>query len=120
MKKELAALIFLGLFLPLLVLAQITIPNPLKVETFRDFIDGIITLLFWIALAIFPLMIVIAGLLMVTAAGDPKRVETAKNIILYTVIGFLVILLAKGFIELLEKVLLDPLEKIGLSLTDFL
>lgn len=105
MKKELTILIFLGLVLPLLVLAQITITNPLKVGSFPEFIDKIITFLFWIALAIFPLMIIIAGLFFVTAAGDPKRVETAKNIILYTVIGFIVILLTKGFIGLLTKTL---------------
>ena len=105
MKKELATLIFLGLVLPLLVLAQITISNPLEAESFGDFIDNVITFLFQIAFAIFPLMIVIAGLFMVTAAGNPKRVETAKNIILYTVIGFIIILLAKGFVELLEEAL---------------
>lgn len=103
--KSSLILIFLGLVLPFLA-KTVTITNPLKAESFGQFIDNILTFLFWLALAIFPLMIVIAGLYFVTSAGDLERVKTAKNLILYTVIGFLIILLAKGFIELLEKTLI--------------
>ena len=104
MKKGLLILIFLGLVLPMSVLA-VTIENPLKAKTFGGLINNLITFIFWIALALFPLMIVIAGIYFVTAAGDPKQVERAKGIILYTLIGFIVILVAKGFIELLKQVL---------------
>ena len=104
MKKGLLILIFLGLVLPMSVLA-VTIENPLKAKTFGGLIDNLITFIFWIALALFPLMIVIAGIYFVTAAGNPEQIEKAKSIILYTLIGFIVILVAKGFIELLKQVL---------------
>ena len=105
MRKGLLILICLGLVLPSLVSAQVTITNPLAADTFEKLIDNLITFIFWIALALFPLMIVIAGIYFVTAAGDPAQVEKAKGIILYTLIGFIVILVAKGFIELLKQVL---------------
>ena len=104
MKKGLLILIFLGLVLPMSVLA-VTIENPLKAKTFGGLINNLISFIFWIALALFPLMIVIAGIYFVTAAGNPEQIEKAKSIILYTLIGFIVILVAKGFIELLKQVL---------------
>jgi len=100
-----AALIFLGLALPLLVSAQIVITNPITATSFGELIDGLLTFLWWIVLALVPLMIVIAGLYFVTAAGNPAQIDKAKGIILYTLIGFIVVLVAKGFIELLKQLL---------------
>jgi hypothetical protein len=104
MKKELTILILLGLVLPFLVLA-VTIENPINADTFEELINNIITFIFNIALALVPLMIVIAGVYFVTAAGNPAQVEKAKGIILYTLIGFIVILLARGFVEFLKQIL---------------
>lgn len=105
MLKKLAILVLIGLISPILSVAQIKIENPLQADTFQELIDNLLNFLFTLALALFPLMIVIAGLYFVTAGGDPEKVKTAKNIILYTVVGFLIILLAKGFIAFLKQVL---------------
>jgi len=83
----------------------ICIQNPLCAQTFDQLINAIIDFIYKIAFAIAPLMIIIAGFYFVTAGGDPKRVETAKNIILYTCIGLAVILLAKGLVALLKQLL---------------
>jgi len=104
MKKELPILILLGLVSPLLVLA-VTIENPIDADTFEELIENIITFIFNIALALVPLMIVIAGVYFVTAAGNPEQVQKAKGIILYTLIGFIIILLARGFVEFLKQIL---------------
>jgi hypothetical protein len=104
MKKELAISILLGLALPLLVSALI-IENPIDADTFEELIENVITFIFNVALALVPLMIVIAGVYFVTAAGNPAQVEKAKGIILYTLIGFIVIILARGFVEFLKQVL---------------
>ena len=105
MKKGLLILILFGLALPFLISAHIVIHNPIHTPHFTKLIENIIKFLWWIALALFPLMIVIAGFYFVTAAGDPAKVEKAKGIILYTVIGFFIILLARGFVELLKTLL---------------
>jgi fumarate reductase subunit D len=106
MRKGLAILIFLALALPLSVLAiQIAITNPLTAKDFRELIENIITFIYNIALVLVPLMIVIAGFYFVTAAGDPEQIKRAKNIIFYTLIGFITILLAKGVIAFLKQVL---------------
>jgi hypothetical protein len=88
-----------------IILGVIQICNPIQACDFSELVDSLINFIFWIALALFPLMIVIAGFYFVTAAGDPAKVEKAKGIILYAVIGFIVVILAKGFIELLKQIL---------------
>lgn len=111
MKKnilKLLILILVGfLFLGALgeVGAQVVIENPLKYGSIEELIDSLINFIFWISLAIVPLMIIIAGFYWLTAAGDPKKVKTALDIIKWTVIGFAIILFAKGLVAIIRHVL---------------
>jgi hypothetical protein len=50
-------------------------------------------------------MIVIAGFFILTAGGDPKKVEQGRHIIIYTLIGLFIILFAKGIISMLNQVM---------------
>jgi len=88
--------------------AQITIEPPTGHKTFGDLIDAIVDFIFNIALVVAPLMIIIGGFYFVTATGDPGKVQTAKNIIWYTIIGFAIVLLAKGFATILTGLLKGP------------
>lgn len=97
-----ASLVFLAL--PIVAWA-IEIPNPLKAQTFEELVGAIIDIIFKLALVVAPLMIVIAGLLFVTGGGSPESVQKAKNIVLYTVIGLAVILLAESILAVLEELL---------------
>ena len=83
----------------------ICIPNPLKHCMLDDFIYAITDFIFWVATALAPLMIVIAAFYFVTSAGNPNQIATAKRIILYTLIGYAVILLSKGLITVIKEVL---------------
>ena len=83
----------------------ICIENPIKSCSFEDLTNSIINFIFYIALAMAPLMIIIGAFYLLTAGADPKRVETGKNIILYTLIGFTLILLAKGLVALVKQFL---------------
>ena len=79
--------------------------NPLKAQTVQELIDIIAKFIFWIGIAVAPLMIIVAGFFYVTSAGDMKKIDTAKNIIMYTVIGLVIILLAKGLTSVLRGIL---------------
>lgn len=107
--KKIFLLIFIGTLtlLPTSVLTAqiIEIENPLETESFEDLLNSIVTFIFWIAIAIAPIMIMIAAFFLLTAGGDPKRVDTAKQIILWTVIGLAIILLAKGLISVLRQII---------------
>lgn len=84
----------------------IKIENPLgEGTTFSMLIYRIVDFIFNIALVFAPLMIVVAGFYFVTAAGEPARIQTAKNIIIWTLVGFIVILLSKGLIAMLREAL---------------
>lgn len=101
-------IIFVIFIFPLLINAQVEpveIENPLKYDTFEDLINAFINFIFWVGIAIAPIMILIAGFNFLTAGGDPKKVDTAKKIILYTVIGLAIVLLAKGLIGIIKQIL---------------
>lgn len=83
----------------------VTIPNPLQATSFTDLINGIIDFIFRLSLAVVPLMIVIAGVIFITGAGDTGKIQQAKNIILYTIIGFVIILLAKSITTIIRDIL---------------
>jgi len=84
---------------------QICIENPLCAESFEDLLNAIVNFIFWVALAVAPMMIMIAAFFLLTAAGNPQRVDKAKQIILWTVIGLAIILLAKGLISVLRQII---------------
>jgi len=106
MKKGLLILIFFGLALPLLISAvHIVIHNPIHTPHFAGLVDGIIKFIFLIAVALAPLMIIIGAFYLLTAGANPKRVETGRNIILYTVIGFTIILLGRALVYVIQNIL---------------
>ncbi|HDZ54762.1 MAG TPA: hypothetical protein ENI19_03900 [Candidatus Nealsonbacteria bacterium] len=85
--------------------ADVIIDNPLASDSLEDLIDGIINFIFWVATVLAPLMIVIAAFYFVTSAGNPQQIATAKKIILYTLIGYAIILLSRGLILVLREIL---------------
>ncbi len=111
MKKtfQILILIFLSFVLATIVLANdvVEIKNPLgdDVKSFEDIINKIIDFIFNIALVLAPLMIVWAGGLYITSGGNPDQITKARNIIIYTLTGFAVILLSKGFVVIIKQLL---------------
>ena len=81
----------------------ITLPNPLTTDTIQGLITIIIDILWTLSLFIAPIMIIVAGFYFLTAAGDPKKVIVAKEIILWTLIGFIIIAAANGIIDLFQS-----------------
>jgi len=102
--KLIIFLLLASFLLPLVASAVVEIPNPLKANSFQELIDVIATLIFNLALWIAPIMYIIAGFYWITAAGDPKKVQIAKDIILYTTIGLIIVMSAKGLIALFKEI----------------
>jgi len=73
--------------------------------TFEELIEKLIDFIFWVAVAITPLMIILAGFFFLTAAGDPQKVSTAKSIIMWTFVGLAIVLLAKGIISVIKQII---------------
>ena len=107
MKKPLAILILLTLTLPVITLADqiIEIENPITATSFESVIDNAIDFVFKIAIVLAPLMVVVGGFLLVTAGGNLTQVGRAKSLLLWTAIGFLVVLLSKGILAIINQIL---------------
>lgn len=84
---------------------KVCIQNPLNACSFQDLVDNITNFIFYIALALVPLMVLIGAFFLLTAGGDPKRIQTGQKTILYTVIGLAIILFAKGFVAIIKHIL---------------
>jgi hypothetical protein len=88
----------------------ISLRNPLKCPdgencTIQTLIDRLINFIFTLGIVLTPLFYILSGFYFVTAAGEPQKVTTAKNIALYTTIGLGIILFAKGLISVLKSVI---------------
>ena len=79
--------------------------NPLRSTNVTDIVTNILTLLFNFALVLTPVMVVVAGTMFVTAGGDPGRISTAKSILLWTAVGLVIIVLARGLVAVLGTII---------------
>lgn len=82
-----------------------TICNPLGATSFQEIIDSVISFIFYVALVVVPLMIVIGGFYIMTAGDDSEKVKKGKQIIFYTMIGLFIVLFARGLISVLKGVM---------------
>ena len=85
----------------------LSIPNPFggQIDTFDDLLGVAISFLYYIAGPIVVIMIVIAGLLFLFARDDSSKVQTAKRLLLYAIIGLVIILIGNGFVVLLRSII---------------
>ena len=107
-KHNLRFVVFLTLFLiplPLISNAAIEIPNPLEAETIPEIIESIGDLIFYVGLALVTLMILIGGIMFITAAGDPQKVATANRLFFWTAIGAAVVIFAKAVTGIIAYIL---------------
>lgn len=99
--------ILITIFTPLTISAQITIQNPLGSQNMQlwELIDKIIDLLFYAAAVVAPVIILVAAFKLLTSAGEVEKVQTAKRMIIWAVVGFIVIILSKALVSLLGTML---------------
>lgn len=83
-----------------------TLPNPLGAESIAQIINRVAYYLtVYIAPPIVTIMILIAGFYFLTAGENPERVKTARQIILWTVIGYAIILISWGVTLIITQLL---------------
>ncbi len=85
---------------------EVKIDNPLEADSFSELIKNIADFIFTIAIWVAPVMYMIGGGYFLIAGGDPQKVETGKKLMVYTSIGLIIAVAAKGLIGLFETVFL--------------
>mgnify|MGYP001584499984 CR=1 FL=1 len=79
--------------------------NPLQSTSFTGVVDKILNILFFIAIAIAPVMIIMAGFGLLTGGGNPENVTKARQMLVWTAVGFGIILLSKGIVMILRNII---------------
>ncbi len=82
---------------------SIHLENPLRCDDFGCVANKIIDGLFTLAIPIVSVMVLVGGFQILFAAGNPEKLQTGKKTILYAVVGFTVILLAKGVVLIIQN-----------------
>ncbi len=67
-----------------------------------ELVDAIVKFFITLVVPLATVMLGIAAFLFLTAGGEPQRVATAKTLILYTLIGLLVIILARAISSVIK------------------
>jgi len=83
----------------------INFENPIKATSFTGLVNTLINFLFTIAVILAPILLVVAGIIFMTAGGDPGRVSMARRMLLWTIVGFGIILISKGLVSVLGGIL---------------
>jgi len=84
---------------------EFSLDNPLEADNLLELIDVLATWLFNLSIPVVVVMIVYSGVMFLTSRGESARIIQAKQILLYAVVGFAIILIGKGFITLIESIL---------------
>lgn len=81
------------------------LPNPIGINTFEELVNVIGTWIFNLAIPIAVIIIIYAGVLMLTSGGDPGRFKKGAEALKWAVIGLAVVLIGKGFVSLIKSIL---------------
>lgn len=79
--------------------------EPYGPRDFSELVNSIIKWIFNLAIPVAVIMILWAGLRMLTAAGNPTTFKKGQDILKYAVIGLVIIFIGKGFISLIKSIL---------------
>lgn len=83
----------------------VIIRNPLQTESFTGVVDKILNIIFFVAIAVAPVMIIVAGFKFLTGGGNPETLQGARQMLVWTAVGFGIILLSKGIVLILRNVI---------------
>lgn len=73
---------------------KVNVPASVQGPEATTIVGNITNMLLWVAGVASVIAIVVGGIMYITSSGDEKRVSSAKNTILYAVVGMIVALMA--------------------------
>jgi len=79
--------------------------NPISSQTLPQLLENVLNFLFGLSIVILPIIILYGGILLLTAGGDPTKISKSRTILLWAVVAFAIILLARGLPAVLRALL---------------
>ena len=104
------SLVLTSFFLPLVGRADdsanfsLNIQPPTKWHSLMELANYLVNILVWLSFAGLTIAILYAGLMFVTSGGNSTKVKKAKDALLYTLLGLLIILFSKFIIAIIKGV----------------
>jgi hypothetical protein len=83
----------------------IVFKNPLTSDNLKDVIDSLGGILRTIAVGIGVILIIIAGIIIMTSGGNTEKLDRGKKMLKWTLIGFAIVTVASFIIDLLQELL---------------
>lgn len=81
------------------------IESAIIATTTAEVIRTVTNVLFTVFTGLLLLMIIIGGYFILTAAGRPEQISKGKQVIVYAIIGFVIIILARGILVIIYRIL---------------
>ena len=81
-----------------------TTENPLATSTLPGLVNSVSNIVVYIVSGLALLLIMIGGFYITISSGNPDQMTAGKKIIIYTVIGYVLIMLARGIVNLIFKI----------------
>ncbi len=97
-------LITIFLFFSTFIFAK-EIKNPIEHETIESLINAIFSFVQVLIISITAILFLYAGIKYHQAQGSPEKAKEATNIIKYTIIGVVVILIARGSASIIKSIM---------------
>ncbi len=85
----------------------VAVENPLGTESLTDLLENIYNYVVDFIIVIASIVIVWAGYLFLSSGGDKEKIEKAKRLLTWAVIGLVVCILAKGIALVIKNILVE-------------
>jgi hypothetical protein len=84
---------------------SIELTNPLKAKSIEEVLENISSWLIKLGAPVAALMIIIGGIQILFSGGDPAKFKKGQSTIVYTAIGYGIIILGSGVINIIKALL---------------
>lgn len=82
----------------------ITLQNPLQADSFQELINQIITALVFLATPVYVVILLVGAYKLMTGSANKEKVKQAKNIFLYSTIGYIILILSRGIVAIVSSI----------------
>jgi len=98
--------ILIFVLIPMSITSALNIDNPLgKTSTINDLLLNIVGFLIVLAIPISMILVVYAGFLYITSAGNEEKVKKAQKALIWALVGFAVVLIARSVPTIITNML---------------
>jgi hypothetical protein len=74
-------------------------------KTIPELVTAVTNFILMVAIFVYPLMVIIAAFFLITAGGNPENIKKAKSILIYSSLGFGIIMFANALVYVIKNVL---------------